>query len=108
MWTQGWLSASPIGDALPTPDPLLLATEWISQGITVIGLENQTLSAAVQATSDELTADSALHLAAEAAIAGINVLAQSIEALSKVSGTSDNCKGQAVSFNALHPVTTRF
>ncbi|KAJ7888869.1 hypothetical protein B0H14DRAFT_3127130 [Mycena olivaceomarginata] len=99
VWTQGWLSASPIGDALPTPDPLLLATEWISQGITVIGLENQTLSAAVQATSDELTADSALHLAAEAAIAGINVLAQSIEALSKVSGTSDNCKGQACPTN---------
>jgi hypothetical protein len=106
VWTQEWLSASSIGDALPTPDPLLSAATWISLGMTVIGLNNETLSAAVQAISDELTADSALHLAAEAAISGINVLAQSVEALSKVSGTSDNCVGQSVSLNDFHPVTS--
>ncbi|KAJ7234075.1 hypothetical protein C8J57DRAFT_1575493 [Mycena rebaudengoi] len=99
VWTQEWLSASSIGDALPTPDPLLSAATWISLGMTVIGLNNETLSAAVQAISDELTADSALHLAAEAAISGINVLAQSVEALSKVSGTSDNCVGQSSAAN---------
>ncbi|KAJ6528438.1 hypothetical protein B0H19DRAFT_535118 [Mycena capillaripes] len=111
VWKDKWLSTNPIGAPLLTLDPLVVEAKWISECITEIGGNNNALSAAVRAMSNELTTSSPLHDAAEAAVAGISELALSIEALSKPYGSSRDalmakCKGQSLTvaqrFNDLH------
>ncbi|KAJ7242718.1 hypothetical protein C8J57DRAFT_1726275 [Mycena rebaudengoi] len=95
-------SCEPLGDhtGVVTPlDQLVAQAKVVSDSITAIVQENAALAASVTTLSGSLTSE--LHVPAEEAVAGMKVLALSVEALSKASGSDSaplvkRCKGQSV------------
>jgi hypothetical protein len=80
-------------------DQLVAQAKVVSDSITAIVQENAALAASVTTLSGSLTSE--LHVPAEEAVAGMKVLALSVEALSKASGSDSaplvkRCKGQSV------------
>ncbi|KAF7340577.1 hypothetical protein MSAN_02129200 [Mycena sanguinolenta] len=116
-----WVASDPIGDlslcgplgaALadpPTLDMLVLQTKCLSTNIAELGQQNTSLSNFATELSDRLPKE--VNAGAETAVGLMKILMQSIEELSKSSGTATTtlvakCKGQSVTvykaFDGLH------